>query len=157
MEDTDQEKVVGILDSSGFEFEVIKHKKVYTNDEMARELKTSTGATVKSIVLKDQSGDMYHVMIPGNRQLDVINFSKQTRLGRLELLSKQDFYEVTGFRPGALPPFGHKTKMKSYISSLLINRDHVFIISDTLFTSIRIAPRDLASVCNGEIFHGCLK
>jgi Ala-tRNA(Pro) deacylase len=99
------------------EFEHTTHDPVFTSQEAAdvRGVELRTG--VKALICKRKKKDEFIlILVPADQQVDL---KKITALdgNRLHLATPKDVFEVTGCTPGSVPPFCHKTELKTYISN----------------------------------------
>lgn len=62
---------------------------------------------VKSLIVKTNN-EFALYLIPGDRRLDL------NRVGG-RMANAEEVREITGYSIGGVPPFGHKTKLKTYI------------------------------------------
>lgn len=74
------------------------------------------GSIVKSLLLKvDDRFVMY--LTPGDIRLDLEDVKDQLSAASVRMANATEVKEVTGYSIGGVPPFGHKTKLETYIHS----------------------------------------
>jgi Ala-tRNA(Pro) deacylase len=89
----------------GIPFETLEHAPVYTSADAATVRGTSLGSGAKTLICK-ADGTTVMFVLPADRRLA----SKAVRISRgcksLRFASPEEVLELTGLKPGAIPPFG---------------------------------------------------
>ena len=65
-----EEKILAMLEDKNVSYEIFEHEPVYTNPVMAEALNVSESETVKSLVLKTKEGNMFVLVLPGNKKVN---------------------------------------------------------------------------------------
>lgn len=139
-------------------YETLRHKPVTTSAEAAavRGVPLSSGA--KALICKCDKELVLFVM-PANRRLASKEVRRQAGYKKLRFANLEEVWELTGLRPGAIPPFGSLFGLATFCDPTLgenerINfnaGDHAVSISmryadyivaeqPSLFTCAEIAP-----------------
>jgi Cys-tRNA(Pro) deacylase len=90
-------------------------------------------------------------LVSGSNQLDEKKLAALLGVGKKKVkrgdadLARQ----VTGFAIGGVPPFGHKTRLPTYIDQDLLNFEIIWAAAGTPNTVFAITPADLARVTQG--------
>jgi Cys-tRNA(Pro)/Cys-tRNA(Cys) deacylase len=66
---------------------------------------------IKTIVVRRGAGDHLMVLVPGDRVIDWAKLRAVVGVSRLSLASADEAFEVTGYRPGTITPFGSTTAL----------------------------------------------
>jgi prolyl-tRNA editing enzyme YbaK/EbsC (Cys-tRNA(Pro) deacylase) len=69
---------------------------------------------VKSLLVKSTNGFLLF-LVPGDRRLDLDRLKKDFNDTTLSLANADEVKEITGYSIGGVPPFGHISKIKTYI------------------------------------------
>lgn len=96
---------------AGLPHEVIEYGKVASVGEAAEKRGVPVERIIKTIVVRRAEGDHLMVLVPGDRVIDWAKLRKFAGVSRMSLAEADDAYEVTGYRPGAITPFGSKTAL----------------------------------------------
>ncbi len=117
-------------------FDVLRHSPVFTSDEAAQIRRTTLSSGAKALICKVDDRFLMFVL-PADRRLD----SKQTRKGlgakSIRFASPDEVLELTGLKPGAIPPFGSLFALPTYCDQRLADEsvinfnagDHAISIS----------------------------
>jgi Ala-tRNA(Pro) deacylase len=147
-----------MLQAKQIAYETLRHKPVTTSAEAAavRGVPLSSGA--KALICKCDKELVLFVM-PADRRLAGKAVRRQAGYKKLRFASPEEVWELTGLRPGAIPPFGSLFGLSTFCDPALgenerINfnaGDHAVSISmryadyiaaeqPNLFTCAEIAP-----------------
>jgi len=139
-------------------YETLRHKPVTTSAEAAavRGVPLSSGA--KALICKCDK-ELVLFVVPADRRLASKEVRRQAGYRKLRFASPEEVWELTGLRPGAIPPFGSLFGLSTFCDPALgenerINfnaGDHAVSISmryadyiaaeqPSLFTCAEIAP-----------------
>ncbi len=93
------------LTAAGVPFAVARHAPVYTSEEAAAVRGAPLASGAKALVVK--AGDSFRLLVlPADRKLD----SKKARVAlgtrALRFATPEEVEQLTGLRPGSIPPFG---------------------------------------------------
>ena len=147
-----------MLQAKQIAYETLRHKPVTTSAEAAavRGVPLSSGA--KALICKCDK-ELVLFVVPADRRLASKEVRRQAGYRKLRFASPEEVWELTGLRPGAIPPFGSLFGLSTFCDPALgenerINfnaGDHAVSISmryadyiaaeqPNLFTCAEIAP-----------------
>ncbi len=99
------DRICELLTSRGVAFDVLEHAPVYTSAEAAAVRGTTLASGAKALICKADGATVLFVM-PADRKLA----SKAVRAARgwksLRFATPEEVLELTGLKPGSIPPFG---------------------------------------------------
>ncbi|MEX0827147.1 MAG: YbaK/EbsC family protein [Acidimicrobiia bacterium] len=96
---------------SGVAHEVVEYGRVNSVEEAAEKRGVEVRRVLKSIVVRRAEGDHLMVLVPGDRVIDWAKLRKLAGVSRMSLAEAEEAFEVTGYRPGTITPFGSKTAL----------------------------------------------
>jgi len=99
------ERIEAMLQAKEIAYEILHHEPVTTSAEAAavRNVPLSSGA--KALICKcDQ--EMVMFVMPADRRLAGKEVRRQAGYRKLRFASPEEVWELTGLRPGSIPPFG---------------------------------------------------
>jgi Cys-tRNA(Pro) deacylase len=96
---------------SGIAHEVVEYGRVGSVEEAAEKRGVEVRRVLKSIVVRRAEGDHLLVLVPGDRVIDWAKLRKIAGVSRMSLAEAEEAFEVTGYRPGAITPFGSRTPL----------------------------------------------
>ena len=143
---------VRILDRSKIKYELIN----YECDEFIDGLHTAeaTGApaaqSFKTLVMQGKSKKYYVFVIPIAKEVDLKTAARAVGEKSIEMIHVKDLTAVTGYVRGGCSPLGMKKAFPTIIDASAKEYDDIYISGGRIGTSIRLDPKDLARVVNGE-------
>ena len=147
-----EKKIKQILASRRIEFEEIEHEAVYTSHKAARVIGLETEeAGVKSLVFKTREGGFILVLNPGNKKVDTRQISQMEDTKSIYFASPEEVLKVTGIPIGSVPPFGHKTGLRTYLNEVLLDCEYLYFNPGSHTRTIKLKSEDLLRVLDRPI------
>lgn len=118
MSQTVFDRLSEFLKTRQVDFEVLQHEAVYTSEEAARVRGTSLSSGAKALICKvDQQFAMF--VLPADRRLanKAVRWILKSR--SLRFASREEVDELTGLKPGSIPPFGSLFGLTTYCDERL--------------------------------------
>ncbi|MDU5140786.1 MAG: YbaK/EbsC family protein [Paenibacillus dendritiformis] len=139
------ENVRKILEEQRVPFDIIRHKQpIRTAKEGAQALGIDIGQTAPALVLK-ADGEYVVLIISGARgRIDLEALAGMLGRGKLELASRLEAREATGYEAGAIPLAGHA--MPCLVDKLLYRYPWIYGGTGEPATTLKLDPRDLSKV-----------
>ncbi len=134
-----------LLQRNDVQFNELRHEPVFTSQEAAQVRGTSLASGAKALICKlDDRFVMF--VLPADRKLDSKAARKWFKARNMRFASPEEVLEMTGLKPGSIPPFGSLFKLKTYCDECLgeesvINfnaGDHAISISMTFAEYMRV-------------------
>jgi prolyl-tRNA editing enzyme YbaK/EbsC (Cys-tRNA(Pro) deacylase) len=141
-----EHRIKQILSSNRIEFEEMEHEAVYTCEEAALAAVHPPEDGVKSMIFRTKEGKYVIVLNPGNKKIDTKKIAELENTRSLYLASPEDVEKVAGVPIGCIPPFGHRTKLKTYLSQELLRREYVYFNPGAHTKTVKMKSRDLLTV-----------
>lgn len=118
------ERLSQLFEQQDAEFSVLRHEAVFTSEQAAQVRGTSLASGAKALICKlDDEFAMF--VLPANRKLDSKTVRKQLKARSMRFASSEEVFEMTGLKPGSIPPFGSLFGLKTYCDERL--RDEAVI------------------------------
>lgn len=118
------DRLDALLRENNARFDVTRHAPVFTSEEAAQVRGTSLASGAKALICKvDASFVMF--VLPADRKLDSKRTRKQLKARSMRFASHEEVLEITGLKPGSIPPFGSLFGLKTYCDERL--RDETVI------------------------------
>ncbi len=147
-----EKQVRQILASRKIEFEEMEHEAVYTSQQAAQAIGMQTAESgVKSLVLKTKEGEFILVLSPGNKKVDTKKIARMENTKSLFFARPEEVIKVTGIPVGSIPPFGHKTKLKTYLDEELLKQEYLHFNPGSHSKTIALKAADLLKVLDSPI------
>ena len=122
-----------------------------TVETAAQALGVHPDQIVKSILcLAD--GSPVLVVASGTARIDLKRLADSLGLARkrVKMADAPTVLEISGFEVGAMPPFGHKIKLRTLIDRRVFDQPEVYGGGGEVDAMMRIAPAEIAQVASGE-------
>ena len=145
-------KLKEYLDSNNVDYEITKHKAVYTSQELAKCLHVSGKVMTKVVMVKAGGKDVMTVM-PACRKVDVHRLKEIFKIDDVRI-EKED--EFMGLFPecdvGAIPPFGNLFGLTVYMDSSLADDEYILIPTGDIKEAVRIKYKDFARLVKPKVY-----
>lgn len=123
-----------------------------TVEAAAQALGVSTDCIVKSVILLADSNPIL-VIANGTTRIDTKQLADYLEIAKrkVKLADAATVLELTGFTIGGVPPFGHKTKLRTLIEKFVLSQPEVYAGGGAVEAVLRITPDEIMRVTNAEI------
>lgn len=112
------ERLSQLLEQQDAEFRVLRHEPVFTSEQAAQVRGTSLASGAKALICKlDEEFAMF--VLPAAQKLDSKTVRKQLKAREYAVASGEEVLELTGLKPGSIPPFGSLFGLKTYCDERL--------------------------------------
>jgi Cys-tRNA(Pro) deacylase len=102
---------------NNLDFEVFQEKgSTHTAQDSADAYGIGINRIVKSLLVRI-NGEFVMFLVPGDKRLDFKDLEKRFETKKVRMASAEEVKDVTGYSIGGVSPFGHKTKLKTYVES----------------------------------------
>ena len=147
-------KVLEHLDSLGIAYEKLEHEPVTTSEAAAGARASRLEEGAKALVVKAKD-EYYHLIISAAARLDNKKLRHIIGSRKLRFANEDEVFDLTGCRPGAVPPFGNLFGLPVYMDNLLLAEDTVYFNCGSHTVSLRMARQDLQTAALAEVvdFH----
>lgn len=134
------------LESRGVPFRVFQHgAPVHSLEQAAQERNQQPEQVVRSIVFRLAEGEFIMVLMPGPDQVPWKALRRFLGQSRLTMASEEELLHATGYRPGAVTPFGLPRPMRILIDQGVLDQPEVSLGSGQRGLAILIKPQDILS------------
>ena len=115
-----------------------------TSTSAARAVGCDVSQIAKNIVIKG-GDELYLIIISGDKKIDYEKASK--KIGhKVSLAKPEEVLEILGYPVGGVPPFGHKTEIKTYIDTSILRFEEVYTSGGSEDTLMKIKTSELLKV-----------
>ncbi|MBC7357108.1 MAG: YbaK/EbsC family protein [Desulfacinum sp.] len=145
--------VTRFLDDQRIPYRRIEHPTpALTARDVAEQAGIHPGQVVKAMALGGKEGSYVLALVPGDRRLDIQTVRRRTG-HRLSLMRPEKIPEVTGYRVGAVAPFGLKSPPLCIVAEEALFRwTELNISSGHPLLSCQLAAEGLKPFVDGGIF-----
>lgn len=95
----------------------LEHKEVITSEDAAKTRGFELKQGIKAIVLTNGKGDFAVADVPADKKANVKKIAESCGWSKssIGMATENEVLEKTGCKIGAVPPFGHKEKLKIFV------------------------------------------
>jgi Ala-tRNA(Pro) deacylase len=155
MSSTVFERLQAKLTAAGIAFDVSHHEPVFTSEEAARVRGATLASGAKALVCKIDD-QFVMIVLPADCKLDGKRVRKSAGVKSLRFASAEEVDQLTGLKPGSIPPFGSLFSLPTWCDQRLKEQtrinfnagDHAISINMSLADYERVEsprPGDFAS------------
>lgn len=134
--------------------EFLKHNNVWheflekENTATAERASKYVGNVVKSIIFDLGSDEFILVIVPGSMKVSRKKLRPLIKKENIKLASAEDVLRVTGFGIGAVPPIGHKNKIKCILDEKIAKLDGVWAGGGAVNKLVHLKVKDIIKYSN---------
>ena len=107
------------------------------------------GQIVKSLVFVCD-GSYVLALVPGDRRGDERKVGAAAGAAEVRIAQPPEVLEATGFEPGAVAPFPHRTVAHTFVDRLLLQHPKVWIGAGSSSHMASLSPSDLLRLTSGQ-------
>lgn len=121
-----------------------------TAADAARAVGCAVGQIVKSLVLAADDGFVL-ALTSGPNRADPALLAGLAGAKRVRMAGAEEARTATGFAVGGTPPFGHTTRLRTFVDRDLMGYGVVWAAAGTPDSVFPMAPEALLAACGGEV------
>jgi Cys-tRNA(Pro) deacylase len=123
-----------------------------TVPDAARVLNVAEAQIIKSLVFLVR-GEPVLIIANGSQKIDQRKLAARFEVGRkrVKLASAEQALEITGFVVGAMPPFGHKTPLSTYVDPQVTTLPLIYGGGGDIHVMLKLTPDQLLEVTQAEV------
>lgn len=114
--------------------------------ESARQLGIDEHAIVKTLVMRNEKGELLIVLMHGNRQVSTKNLARAVGTKSVEPCRPEAAERASGYQIGGTSPFATRKAMPVYVESTILELDRICINGGRRGYLVGIAPHVLTDL-----------
>ncbi len=136
------------LNKQGVKYVSIQHSTAFTASEIAASAHVSGRDFAKTVMVMIEN-ELAMVVLPANRQIVLSELRDMLDTNHVRLASEAEFKDVfPDCEIGAMPPFGHLYKMKTYVTANLADEAEIAFNAGTHTEVIQMKYLDYEQLVN---------
>lgn len=139
------EQITQLLTEHAADFDVLRHEPVYASEEAARVRGTSLSSGAKALICKCDT-DVRMFVIPGDRRLASKVIRRQHGWRKMRFATPEEVLELTGLKPGSIPPFGSLFELPTCCDEALAKNERINFNAGEHAVSISLLYRDYVRI-----------
>ena len=112
----------------------------------ARELGVEEHAVVKTLVMADEKGSPFLVLMHGDREVSTKSLARQLGVRAVEMCKPEVANRHSGYQVGGTSPFGTRRRMPVYLERTVLDLPRILINGGSRGFLLGIAPADLVKL-----------
>jgi len=112
----------------------------------ARELGVPEHNVVKTLVMEDEAGRAFIVLMHGDRKVSTKNLARQIGVKKVEPCAPEAANRHSGYLVGGTSPFGTRKKLPVYVETSVLVLEKIYINGGRRGYLVGIDPAELARV-----------
>ena len=130
------------LDSLGIPYQKLEHEVVTTSEAAAGARASRLEQGAKALIVK--APDRYvHLILSAALRVDNNKLRRLLGTRKLRFATAEELWDLTGCRPGAVPPFGNLFGLETYMDDALLAEEEVYFNCGSHTVSLRMKRADL--------------
>jgi prolyl-tRNA editing enzyme YbaK/EbsC (Cys-tRNA(Pro) deacylase) len=142
------QKVASVLDSYGLTALEFEEGSTPTAETAAARIGVAVGQIAKSILMRGKDGRYRLFLLPGDRRISSKKVKQLTGI-KHSMTGAEETYEITGFYPGGVCPFGIDG-VEVYLDRSLAGYDTIYPAAGNDATGVPISYRQLLAITEGQ-------
>ena len=114
----------------------------------ARELQIDEHLAVKTLVLEDEKGNPFLVLMHGDKQVSTKALARFLGVKAVRPSEPHVANRHTGYVVGGTSPFGTRKRLKVYVEASILDLPRIFINAGKKGLLAEMAPADMARILN---------
>ena len=140
------------LESENIDFEIIEYS---TKDgiggvDVAEKLGEDKDRVFKTLVTESKEGENFVFVVPVSSELDLKKAAKASGTKKVEMIPQKKLLPLTGYVHGGCSPVGMKKEFKTFIDSSAENLDFFYVSGGKVGMQIKLNPKELVNLIDGE-------
>jgi Cys-tRNA(Pro)/Cys-tRNA(Cys) deacylase len=139
------------LEDAGLAFDVVRTVPARSAEESAELQGIPVGSLLRTIVIRRGPDDYVFVLVPGGRQIDWPKLRAHLGVSRLSLPDADEATEATGYKRGAITPFGSRRGWPVIADAAIGQLDRVAIGGGARGVNVHVSPADLIAALGADV------
>src|SRR5918996_4693288 len=139
------------LQDTDLRYEVIRTKPARSAEESAELQGIEIHQLLRTIVLRRAENDYLFVLVPGGRTIDWPKLRAHLGISRLSLPDEGEATAATGYKRGAITPFGSTTSWPVIADESIVGKGTVAIGGGARGVNLHIEADELISYLSAEV------
>ena len=132
----------------GFRLHAYKYEERGGTEVAARELHIDENLAIKTLVLEDEKGNPFLVLMHGDKQVSTKALARFLGVKTVRPCEPHVANRHTGYVVGGTSPFGTRRPLKVYVEASILDLPKVFINAGKKGLLAEMTPADVAEILN---------
>jgi len=114
----------------------------------ARELGVDENLVVKTLVMEDEAGSPFLVLMHGNKQVSTKTLARVLGVKSVRPCERQVAHKHTGYFVGGISPFGTRKPLRVFVEQSILGLSKIYINAGKKGLLAEMSPGDLEKILN---------
>ncbi len=119
--------------------------------QAARELALDHHATIKTLILEDETKKPFVCLMHGDREISTKNLARARGCKTVEMCAPATADKYSGYHVGGTSPFGTRRRMQVYVQKSILELDEIYINAGHRGILVAMKSADLEKALPGLI------
>jgi len=112
----------------------------------ARELGVDEHAVIKTLIMEDDGGNPFIVLMHGDRQVSTKNLARHLSVKSISPCSPETAQRLTGYLVGGTSPFGTRRALPVYMEETILHLPVIYLNGGKRGFLVAISPREVERI-----------
>ncbi|MBN1105824.1 MAG: aminoacyl-tRNA deacylase [Deltaproteobacteria bacterium] len=112
----------------------------------ARELGVEEHEVIKTLVMEDEAGNPFLILMHGDREVSTKNMARFLAVKNVRPCDPETANRHTGYVVGGISPFGTRKRLRIYVEASILDLPRIFINAGRRGLLAKMSPGELARV-----------
>ncbi len=139
------------LKRAGVNYEILYHGETYSAEKASKVLNVDIKSVAKSVLFMSDTETPVLVVLRGDKRVSQNRLAKELGFKKLRLATEEEVVKTTGYRPGAVPPVAHKSKILTVVDRDLNELEYVFCGGGSVGATLKIRVSDIIKLQDAKV------
>ena len=135
--------IIRILKERKIDYKYYEHEPVYTSEQASKVRNVELKTGVKALLVKTKDNKFLLVLVRADKRADLKAVASLEGAKKLSLATPDEVLKIAGCKIGSVPPFGHKTQLKTYMDKEILDNEEVNFNIGERTISVNMKGKDL--------------
>ena len=143
-----------LLDKAGIAYELVAYEvdeEDLSATHVAAQLGEDIGQVFKTLVLRGDRTGIFVCVVPGDEEVNLKLAAKVSGNKSAEMLHVKELLPTTGYIRGGCSPVGMKKQFPTYIHSMCMGYDVIYVSAGVRGMQLKVAPGDLVAYTRATV------
>jgi len=122
-----------------------------TVEDAEKRLGISRERIIKSMLFADEKGIPILAIVSGDQKVSEKKLARACGASKVRVARPSAVKSLTGYEAGALPPIGHKKRIRTFIDPKVLGFEKVYGGGGAINALLEIDPQDVKRLTNAEV------
>lgn len=137
----------------GFTLRPYRYQEKGGTEIASRELGMDEHQVIKTLVMEDDRGNPFLVLMHGDREVSTKNLARVIGVKAVRPCDPEAAHRHTGYMVGGISPFGTKKSLPVYVEETILHLQAILINAGKRGLLAEMAPEELVRVLNPAAVH----